>query len=118
MLRKIATIIVLGPLALLIVALAVANRQVVTVTFDPFGGSDPAFALRAPVFVLVLVFLIAGVIIGGVAAWLGQGKWRRATRRLERELAAARAEAERARAQQIAAGESAPRPLPLRPPAA
>ncbi len=118
MIRKIAYAIILVPLATVIIALAVANRQIVTVTFDPFGGTDPAFALRAPVFVLVFVFVIAGVVIGGVAAWLAQAKWRRAARRLERELAAARADAERLRQQASAAGEGAPRPLPLRPPAA
>lgn len=117
MIRKIAYAIVLVPLALLIVALAVANRESVTVTFDPFGGNDPAFALRAPLFVLVFVFVIAGVIIGGVASWLTQRKWRRAARRLEKEAAASRAEAERLR-EELAARQPAPRALPLRPPAA
>ncbi len=117
MVRKIAYAVVLVPLGILIVALAVANREIVTVTFDPFGGKDPAFALRAPLFVLLFVFVIAGVIIGGVASWLSQRKWRRAARRLEKELAAARAEAERLR-QELAAREAPPPPLSLRPPAA
>ncbi len=116
MIRKIAYEIVLVPLAVVIVALAVANRESVAVTFDPFGGSDPAFVLRAPLFVLVFVFVIVGVIIGGAASWLAQRRWRRAARRLDRELAAARAESERLR-QQLTHRDP-PRPLSLQPPAA
>ena len=32
--------------------------------------------------------LILGVLVGGIAAWLGQGKWRRAARRLDGEVRA------------------------------
>ncbi len=119
MMRKIVSAVILVPLGLVIVALAVANRDVVTVSFDPFSAADPALVVRAPLFVLVFVLVIAGVIIGGVAAWLKQTKWRRAARRLEAELRAARQDADRLR-QQLAAAEAAPlgRPLSLRPPAA
>jgi len=119
MMRKIVFAVILIPLAIVIVGLAVANRTVVTVSFDPFSVNDPAFALRAPLFVLVFVLLITGVIIGGVASWLRQGRRRSTARRLEAELRATRAEIDRLR-QQLAAREasSAPPPLSLRPPAA
>jgi uncharacterized integral membrane protein len=119
MIRKIVLAVVLIPLAILIVALAVANREIVTVSFDPFSASAPAFILRPPLFVLVFVLVIAGVIIGGIAAWLRQSKWRRAARAREAELRSARGEIDRLR-QQLAAREaaSAPPPLSLRPPAA
>jgi uncharacterized membrane-anchored protein YhcB (DUF1043 family) len=45
-------------------------------------------------FVVIIVVLILGVIVGGVAVWLRQTKWRRAARRLEREVANLRAEVE------------------------
>jgi uncharacterized membrane-anchored protein YhcB (DUF1043 family) len=72
-----------------------------------------------PLFVLLFVLVIAGVIVGGVASWLNQGKRRRAARRTENELAGAREEIDRLR-RELAAREaaSAPRPLSLRPPAA
>ena len=38
-----------------------------------------------PLFVVIFAALILGVLIGGVAAWLRQGKWRRAVRKLETE---------------------------------
>ena len=119
MIRKIVSAVILVPLGLVIVALAVANRDVVTVSFDPFSAADPALVVRAPLFVLVFVLVIAGVIIGGVAAWLRQTKWRRAARRLEADLRAARQDADRLR-RQFATREAAPAPHPLslRPPAA
>jgi uncharacterized integral membrane protein len=117
MLRKIVSAIVLIPLGVVIVAFLVANRADVTVSFDPFGVTDPALTLTPPLYLFVLAVLIVGVIVGGIATWLGQRKWRRMARRLERELAAERAASERRR-EQLAAAETAPHPLSLRPPAA
>ena len=86
MLRKIVAAIVLVPIAVIIIAFAVANRETVTVSFDPFSGHDPAATVSLPLFALVLLLLIIGVVIGGLASWLRQGKWRGAARRFEREL--------------------------------
>jgi len=86
LLRKIVAALILVPLAALIVAFAVANRQNVTVSLDPFNSNEPAASVALPLFVLVIVLLIAGVVIGGIAAWLRQSKWRRTARRLDREL--------------------------------
>jgi uncharacterized integral membrane protein len=117
MIRKVVSAVILIPLGLMIVALAVVNREVVTVSFDPFN-TNPSFALRAPLFVLVFVLVIAGVVIGGVAAWLRQSMWRRTARQLEADLRASRAETDRLR-ERLAAGETASRSqsLALHPPA-
>ena len=85
--RKIIAAIILVPLAVVIVAFAVANRQIVTVSLDPFSAEHPAASLTLPLFALVIVLLVLGVLIGGIAAWLRQSKWRRTARRLEREIA-------------------------------
>jgi uncharacterized integral membrane protein len=95
MIRKTLAILILRPLAILIVALAVANRQTVALSFDPFSASDPAFVARLPLFLLVFLLVIAGVLIGGIAAWLKQGRWRRRARRFEAQLHRAEAEIER-----------------------
>lgn len=121
MLRKIVAALILVPLAIVIVAFAVANRQGVTVSFDPFGGSAPAASLTLPLFVLVIVLLIIGVVIGGTAAWLRHGRWRRAARRLERDVKElnARLHALQAAATEpsIVPSEQVPPPrLKLRPP--
>jgi uncharacterized integral membrane protein len=119
MIRKILAAIVLVPLAIIIVGLAVANREVVSVSFDPFNSVNPAFAIKAPLFILVLLLVIVGVVIGGVAAWMRQSKWRRAARSLDGELRAARSELEALRADVAARdGTRASSSLALRPPAA
>ncbi len=86
MIRKLVTIFVLLPLGIVIVMFAVANRQVVTVSFDPFSAAQPAFSVTVPLFVLIFTLTILGVIVGGVAAWLRQAKWRRAARVLEADM--------------------------------
>lgn len=118
MLRKTATLIIVLPLAAVIIAFAVANRHDVTVAFDPFSSANPAYAATVPLFVLIFILVILGVVVGGVAAWLRQSNWRRVARRLDgenrrllQELSVARerlvTEAQRAAAAEAAAREVA-----------
>lgn len=93
-LRKIVTALVLIPLAIALIVFAVANRHIVTVSFDPFDPAQPALSLRMPLFVLIFVFLIGGVLLGGFAAWLRQGRHRRASRALRSDLVGLRREIE------------------------
>ena len=86
MLRRIVSILIVVPLAIVIVAFAVANRQSVTVYFDPFSSASPAYAATVPLFVLIFALLILGVLVGSVAAWIRQGRWRRTARRLDGEV--------------------------------
>jgi hypothetical protein len=64
----------------------------VTVSFDPFSSASPAYAASLPLFVLIFILLIVGVIIGGAAAWIGQAKWRRGARALDDEVRKLRSE--------------------------
>jgi uncharacterized integral membrane protein len=84
--RKIVTLVILVPLAIVIVAFAVANRALVTVIFDPFDQTNPAYSATLPLFVLIFVLVLFGMIVGWFATWLRHGRWRRAARRLEAEL--------------------------------
>jgi uncharacterized membrane protein YciS (DUF1049 family) len=85
LLRKIVAVLILVPLAIVLIAFAVANRQPVTVSFDPFNAAQPAYSQTTWFFVPIFVALIVGVLIGGMAVKLGHGRWRRLARRLERE---------------------------------
>ena len=108
MLRKIIAALIVIPAALLVVLFAVANRAPVRVSLDPFASDPPLFAASLPLFVLLLLVLIAGVMIGGIAAWMRQSRWRRRARRLSAELKRARAETETLRRQVEAAMPSHP----------
>lgn len=124
MFGRIVIAIVLLPIAAVLVGFAVANRESVVVSFNPFDGADPARSAAVPLYLLIFGVLIAGVVVGGVAAWLEQGKWRRARSRLAAELRGVRNELEEHR-QRAAAREARllpptvlPGPVSKRPPAA
>ena len=70
---------------IVIVALAVANRQLVRLILDPFNSDNPALFVDAPLFILLLSGLIAGLLLGGIATWLTQAKWRRTARSRTKE---------------------------------
>jgi uncharacterized integral membrane protein len=118
--RRIVAAIILVPIAVIIIAFAVANRQHVTVLLDPFNPERPAASFTVPLFMLVIAILISGVVIGGSATWLSHGRWRRAARRFEREVHELRSElgASRRPAGGAAASDAAkpPERLQLRPP--
>jgi len=118
MIRKIISFLILVPLALVLIALSIANKQPVTVSFDPFSAGAPAFTLTAPLYLVAFVLVIAGVVIGGIAAWLAQGKRRRAARHAQAELRDARTEIDGLRRDLAAREPASPARLPLRPPAA
>jgi len=86
------------PLAIVIIVFAVANRAPVIVSLDPFGNVPPALAVELPLFVLLFVVAVLGVIAGGIGTWFGQSAYRLAARAAERELSAKRSEIERLRA--------------------
>src|SRR5262245_19054190 len=94
MIRNTIAALILIPLAVVIVLLAVANRQAVTISLDPFLSEPQVLSVSPPLFLLILFTLIAGVIIGGVASWLRQSKWRRTARQAQAEVRALRAETE------------------------
>jgi uncharacterized integral membrane protein len=92
MARKLMIWLVLLPLAIVILMFAVANRQSVTVSFDPFNAVQPAASLTLPLFVLIFILVLLGVFIGGIAAWIRQSRYRRVARVLEGDVAGLRRE--------------------------
>jgi uncharacterized integral membrane protein len=85
MIRKFLRALVMVPAAAVLALLAMANRQPVTVSFDPFDATDAQFTVTVPLYLLGFTILIAGVALGGLAAWLKQGRHRRLRRRLAAE---------------------------------
>ncbi len=72
--------------AIVLVGWAVANREPVMMWLDPLDRSNGSITM--PLYLFGFVFLIAGVLIGGTAAWFRQGRWRRSHARLAAEVAA------------------------------
>jgi uncharacterized integral membrane protein len=90
--RKFFTGLVLIPLGLIFIVFAVANRHLVTVSFDPFNSSNPSLGVTLPLFVVIIAVTILGVVAGGSATWFRQRHWRRAARQHEADAQQARAQ--------------------------
>jgi uncharacterized integral membrane protein len=90
--RKFFTALVVIPLGIIFIIFAVANRHLVTVSFDPFNSTTPAVAVTLPLFVVIIAVAILGVAAGGVATWFRQRRWRRAARQHEADARQARAQ--------------------------
>jgi hypothetical protein len=93
--RKVIFALLVVPLGVVLVALAVVNRKPVELIVDPFGGAESQLSLQAPLFLFVLGGFAAGLIVGGLATWLGQGKWRRVAREETRQARDWRRQADR-----------------------
>ena len=90
LLRKFFSAAVIIPLGIFFIIFAVANRHLVTVSFDPFNSATPTVAVTLPLFVVIIAVAILGVLAGGMATWFRQGRWRRAARQSEAEARQAR----------------------------
>jgi uncharacterized integral membrane protein len=101
-------------LGLIFVTFAVANRHFVTVSFDPFNSVHPAVSVSMPLFALIIVVAILGVIAGGSATWLGQRRWRRAARQHEADARAVKTQLAEIRSQAQTSRGDAQRLAPAR----
>ncbi|MEM9330312.1 MAG: LapA family protein [Pseudomonadota bacterium] len=91
--RKIFNYIFLLPLAIVLILLSVANRQSVRFSLDPLNSDTPALFVDLPLFVVLFLTFLLGILLGGMFVWLSQGKHRKALRektaessRLKREV--------------------------------
>ncbi len=94
MLRRIFNVLILIPLAIVLIALTVANRAPVPLSIDVFHPGNPALTYTAPLFVWLFAAAAIGVIAGGFGAWLAQGRHRDLERTYKREADKLRTEVE------------------------
>ena len=83
MLNRFLTIAVFIPLAIVLIALAVANRAPVDFTLDPFNPGNPGLTVAMPLFVYLFAALVLGLVIGSMATWFRQGRYRKQARKRE-----------------------------------
>jgi uncharacterized integral membrane protein len=95
MLRRIVWFSVTFPAAILLITLAVINRHGVRLVLDPFRPDDPVVSIMLPFYAYLFGMLIAGIVIGGLATWATQSRWRRIARRRALEVERWQAEADR-----------------------
>jgi hypothetical protein len=84
----------LTPVAALLLTFLYANREWVTINFDPGFGSGLR-PVQAPQYAALLGAMAVGVVVGGVSTWMGQARQRRAAREAKAEAARLRAELQR-----------------------
>lgn len=97
MMSRLLTLLLLAPIAILLVVFCVVNREPVTLSMDALGTS-PQLAFAAPLFVLLLGFLIAGLLLGSFATYVTQARYRARASHREEEAARLRNEVEREKA--------------------
>lgn len=95
MFRRILALFIAFPLGAILVAIAVANRQAVSLILDPFRPENPALSIELPFYAYLLTALVVGVILGGAATWMGQSRWRQTARAQGQRAARWQAEADR-----------------------
>lgn len=104
--------IILAPIVLFFVLLALANRHIVSVKFDPLAGPDSLLpTLDVPLFSVLFTGLLLGTILGGIGTWISQGKHRSNARKARQNAKKWQAEAEqlnRERQQQNADASAGP----------
>jgi uncharacterized integral membrane protein len=80
MFNRVALVVIVVPLAIVLIALAVANRELVAFTVDPFNPGNPALTYTFPLFVFLFGALAIGMVIGSIATWIRQGRYRKLAR--------------------------------------
>jgi uncharacterized integral membrane protein len=92
--RYIAWIVTI-PFALLLLSFAISNRELVTLGLWPLP-----FRIDAPLYLVALLPLLLGVVIGGLVLWFGRLATGLRMRRLETRLAATQKDLEGMKARQ------------------
>lgn len=103
MILRFIKLIILVPIAIALIVLSVANRHLVTLALNPFRPEDEILSISMPLFVLVFAALIAGIVIGSLATWFAQGRYRKQAREEAHEARKWREEAgkQRTRVEEI-----------------
>ena len=89
------------------VGFAVINNRPSGLAFVPFIAQSDTFTYNLPLWLVIFASIGLGVIVGGFAAWLAQGKHRRAARDARAEVKKLRSELDQARVQARSPGAPA-----------
>ncbi|MGJ3264213.1 MAG: LapA family protein [Salinarimonas sp.] len=102
--RRIVSLLILVPFALVVALIAMANRVPTRISLDPFTPENPVWSVTGPLWIVLFVTLTVGIVIGGCAAWIVQGKHRKAERAYKRESTRLAREVDRAKERETQTG--------------
>ncbi|MFD0917068.1 LapA family protein [Pseudahrensia aquimaris] len=114
MLKRLLILLIIVPIAIIVIWLAVNNRQLIQVFIPPDVGGEPLFSFQVPLFIAFFATLLVGILIGSFTTWLKQGKHRKAARVRKAEATKWHFEADKEKeranelAQKVASADSSP----------
>lgn len=79
-LKRILSLVIFVPVGIVLIVLAVANRQPVTLALNPFQPQDSLLSVSAPFFIFLILAVLVGMLIGSMATWWSQGRYRKQAR--------------------------------------
>lgn len=85
--KRLLKLLLLIPLAVVVLAVAEANRHMVHIYLDPLAGAGPeGTEISVPLYAVIFVSVMIGVVFGSVVTYFEQGKHRRAARLARAEI--------------------------------
>ncbi len=78
--------IILVILTAFLLAFIVTNRQIVTLTLDPFRISSGNFTYHAPLFIWLFIFFGLGILLGSLTNWRAYHKCKKNLKKSKAEL--------------------------------
>ncbi|MGF7157001.1 LapA family protein [Bartonella heixiaziensis] len=84
--KRILLAIILVPITAILIAFIIANRQMVTLTLDPFRINSGSFIYQAPLFIWLFIFFGLGILLGSLISWFAYHKCKKALRESKAEL--------------------------------
>ncbi len=106
--RRILRWIIGLPIAIVVIAFAVANRQWTRLSLDPFSSESPILSINMPLWALFIFGVFIGILVGWIVAWFANGKWRKLARDRRAEITKLQSELESAKMPQSVDQEITP----------
>jgi uncharacterized integral membrane protein len=76
---------ILVPISVILIIFALANRQMIKLNFDPTSSLNPLISsIELPLYFIIYSMLFLGILLGGVAVWFTQGRYRKQCRQLSK----------------------------------
>jgi uncharacterized integral membrane protein len=98
-LRRILRWIVGLPIAIVVIAFAIANRQWTRLSLDPFSSESPVLSINMPLWALFIFGVFIGILVGWTGCWAAQSKWRKLARERRSEITRLQSELENSKNQ-------------------